>query len=280
MVIEKKLNIVIFGASGSIGSFLFAKYFKKNYNLLIFIKDKKKLDSLKKKYQNKSPQYIKFELLNFKKFQDIEKKINRNKSFIKKANLIISTIGIQGEIKNFFDLNLEKLTNVFKINFFSQVLLFKNIYKLIKKNKNTLIILFSGGGVTGQRPNFSPYVLSKIALVKLVEILSSEFRNKNIRINAISPGIIDSKMTRLILKKKRKEVNFNEIKKIKKEILNSKKSLEKVYNLINLLVEKKGKRISGKIISSRWDRFNEWKKKDIKKIINNDVYTLRRNQNI
>ena len=51
------------------------------------------------------------------------------------------------------------------------------------------------------RPNFSPYVLSKIALVKLVEILSLEFKNKNLRINAVSPGIIDSKMTKEILGK-------------------------------------------------------------------------------
>ena len=48
MVIEKKLNIIIFGASGSIGSFLLKKYFDKKHNLLLFLKDKKKLKSLAK----------------------------------------------------------------------------------------------------------------------------------------------------------------------------------------------------------------------------------------
>lgn len=280
MVIEKKLNIIIFGASGSIGSFLLKKYFDKKHNLLLFLKDKKKLKSLAKKYQSRGSQIIKYEIIDFDKFFELKKKLERNKSFIQNANLIISTIGIQGEIKNFFDLNLEKFNGVFKINFFSQVLLFKNIYRFIKKNKDTSIILFSGGGVTGLRPNFSPYVLSKIALVKLVEILAFEFKNKNLRINAISPGIIDSKMTRLIIKSNKKNINLNEIKKIKKEIVNSKKSLEKVYKLINLLIEKKGKKISGKIISSRWDPFNQWKKRDIKRLMNHDVYTLRRNQEI
>ena len=272
MVVKKKLNIIIFGASGSIGSYLLEMYFKNNHNLLLFVKDKKRLKDLKKKYQTKKSQIIKFETLDFNKFQDLKVKIKRNKNFFKKTNLIITTIGIQGEIKNFFDLNIEKFNNTFKINFFSQVLLFRNIYQYIRDNKNTLIILFSGGGVTGSRPNFSPYVLSKIALVKLVEILSFEFRNNNLRINAISPGIIDSKMTRIILRQSKKGVNLNEIKKIKKEIVNSKKSLEKVYNLINLLIQKKGKKISGKIISSRWDQFNHWNKKEIKKLINQDVY--------
>ena len=198
----------------------------------------------------------------------------------KRTNLIINTIGIQGEIKNFFNLNMKKFYNVFKVNFFSQVILFQCIYKYIKKNKDTLIILFSGGGVTGSRPNFSPYVLSKIALVKLVEILALEFRNKNLRINAISPGIIDSKMTRMILERGKKNVNSSEIKKLKKEIVNSKKTLEKLYNLIDLLVGKKGKKISGKIISSRWDRLDKWKKTDIRKLVNYDLFTLRRNQKI
>ena len=278
MVVKKKLNIIIFGASGSIGSFLLKRYFENNHNLLLFIKNKKKINDLKKKYKSSSSQIIKYETLDFSNQKEFKKKLKKYKNFFNNTNLIINTVGVQGEIKNFFNLNLKKFYNVFKINFFSQILLFKNIYQFIKKNKDTLIIMFSGGGVTGQRPNFSPYVLSKIALVKLVEILSLEFNNKNIRINAISPGIIDSKMTRLILKKNKKNVNSNEIKKIKKELVKSKKSLDKVYNLINLLSEKTGKKISGKIISSRWDNFNKWKTKDIKRLINNDMFTLRRYQ--
>ena len=60
------------------------------------------------------------------------------------------------------------------------------------------------GGVTGSEPNFSPYVLSKIALVKLVEILSFELKNKNLRINAVSPGIMNSKMTKEFWEKAKK----------------------------------------------------------------------------
>ncbi len=277
MVIKKKLNIIIFGATGSIGSFLLKKYFEKNHNLLLFIKEKKKINNLIKKYKSNESQIVKYEKLDFNNPNDFKKKFKKNKNFIKKTSIIINTVGVQGEIKNFFTLNLEKFYQVFKINFFSQVLLFKNIYQYIKLNKNMLIIMFSGGGVSGQRQNFSPYVLSKIALVKLVEILALEFNNKNIRINAISPGIINSKMTRLILKEN-KNVGFKELKKIKKEIVKSKKSLEKIYNLINLLSKKKGKQISGKIISSRWDRFDKWNSKDIKRLISYDLFTLRRNQ--
>ena len=74
--------------------------------------------------------------------------------------------------------------------------------KLLKKQRYTFGCFF-GRWSDKFKKNFCSYSLSKIALVKLVEILSSEFRNKNLRINAIAPGIINSKMTRLILTKEK-----------------------------------------------------------------------------
>ena len=279
MATQKKLNIVIFGATGSIGYFTLKKFYENNHNLLLFIKNNKKIKFLKKKFKPSNLQTIKFENLDILDKKSLKKKIDKNKNFIKKANLIINAIGDQGQIGNFFKLDLKKFDKTFKINFFSQIFLLRNIYKFIKKNKDTLIILFAGGGVTSVRRNFSSYSLSKIASVKLSEILSHEFNNKNIRINSISPGVIDSKMTRLILGKK-KFLDKKEIVKLKKGILDSKKSLNKVYNLINFLMSKKGKFVSGKIISSRWDAFENWKKKEIKKIKNTDIFTLRRNINL
>ena len=279
MATQKKLNIVIFGATGSIGYFILKKFYENNHNLLLFIKNNKKIKFLKKKFKPSNLQTIKFENLDILDKKSLKKKIDKNKNFIKKANLIINAIGDQGQIGNFFKLDLKKFDKTFKINFFSQIFLLRNMYKFIKKNKDTLIILFAGGGVTSARRNFSSYSLSKIASVKLSEILSQEFNNKNIRINSISPGVIDSKMTRSVLDKK-KFLDKKEIVKLKKGILDSKKSLNKVYNLINFLMSEKGKFVSGKIISSRWDAFENWKKKEIKKIKNTDIFTLRRNINL
>tara|TARA_B100001121_G_C18578300_1_gene568393 strand:+ start:63 stop:905 length:843 start_codon:yes stop_codon:yes gene_type:complete len=280
MVNEKKLNIVIFGATGKIGDYLLNKFYKKKCNLLLYSRNKKKINLLKRKFKPNQFQQVFFEQLNFESKNDLKKKIIKHKNFLKKTDIIINTIGIQGEIKNFFNLDLKKFYKTFNINFFSHVILFRNLFKIIKKNKDTLLAVFSGGGVTSLRKNFSSYSLSKIALVKLVEILSSEFQNKNLRINAIAPGIINSKMTRLILTKRKKLVSNNEIKKIKKEIIFTDKSLNKVYELIMFLAQGKGKKITGKIISSRWDDFKNWNKTIIQNIAKNDIYKLRRIQKL
>ena len=140
-----------------------------------------------------------------------------------------------------------------------------------------MIILFSGGGSTSYRENFSSYSLTKICLVKLTEILSHEIKNKNIRFNILSPGIIESPMTKKILKEKNK-VSKNEILKLKKNIKYSDINISKLYKTINFLNSKKGNKISGKLISSSWDDIIKYDKKSVNKLINSDKFTLRRKE--
>ena len=277
MATKKRLNILIFGASSSIGSYLAKKYYDEGHNIYLFYINKKKNLLIKK---NNSGQILKeFKNFNINSNKDLKKKIHKIKNIVKKANVIINTIGKQGEIKNFFKLSINKFLNTFNTNFFSYVYFFKSIYPYIRLKKDLLLIIFSGGGTTSFRKNFSSYSISKISLVKLVEIIANEINNKNIRINAISPGIIKSQMTDEIIKNKRL-VDNQELKKIKREIINSKKSLEKIYDLISFLMSKNGRRINGKMISSRWDDFKNWNFVDIKKIQTNEFFTLRRKTKI
>lgn len=277
MAIKKRLNILIFGASSSIGSYLAQKYYDEGHNVYLFYRNKKKSLLIKK---NNSGQILEeFKNFDLNPNKNFNKKIYKIKNILNKANIIINTIGKQGEIKNFFKSSINKFLNTFNINFFSYIFFFKSIYPYIRLKKDLLLIVFSGGGTTSFRKNFSSYSISKISLVKLVEIIANEINNKNIRINAISPGIIKSQMTYEIIKNKHL-VDNQELKKIKKEINNSKKSLEKIYDLISFLISKNGRRISGKMISSRWDNFKNWNFVDIKKIQTNEFFTLRRKTKI
>jgi short-subunit dehydrogenase len=207
----------------------------------------------------------------------IKKKLNKHKSFIKNTNIIINATGSLGEIKNILKVNLKKFKNTMDINFFFNLLLLQNLSKFIKNNKNLLLILFSGGGVTNYRKNFSSYSISKLALVKFVEIVSNELNNKNIRINAIAPGIIKSKMIDITMKN-RKLVSKKEIIKIEKEINYSNDALKKLFKVINFLSSNKGKKITGKLISSKWDNIEIWSKKKIEKLNDKDLYFMRRVQ--
>lgn len=276
-ITKKKIRIIIFGASGSIGSYLAKEYMSQNSELLLFVKNskskKKILDKLK--FQNFSKIIV--DQLNFTNFSSMNKKINKHKSFVKNTNIIINATGSLGEIKNVLNINFKKFKNTMDINFFSNLMLLKKLSKFIKNNKNLSIIFFSGGGATSYRKNFGTYSISKLSLVKLVEVASNEIKNKNVRINAIAPGIIQSKMIDVTMNNK-KLVSKKEIKKIEKDIKYSNNALKKLFKVINFLSSNKGKQITGKLISSKWDNIETWNKKKIKKLINKDFYNVRRIQ--
>ena len=167
MAIKKRLNILIFGASSSIGSYLAKKYYDEGHNIYLFYRNKKKNLLIKK---NNSGQILKeFKNFNINSNKDLKKKIHKIKNIVKKANVIINTIGKQGEIKNFFKLSINKFLNTFNTNFFSYVYFFKSIYPYIRLKKDLLLIIFSGGGTTSFRKNFSSYSISKISLVNAIE---------------------------------------------------------------------------------------------------------------
>ena len=275
MDIKKEKVVTILGSTSEIGLSLAKRYLSQGNKLNLSYRKIKNLKILKENLNfsdfNKNLSFFKINTNNKKNFTN---SIIDHKNVFKKTDLLIVTIGEQGEIQNFFESDLKKFEKTIFINFMLYVILFRNLKNVLKK-KNMLIILFSGGGSTSYRQNFSSYSLSKILLVKLTEILSHEIANKNVRFNIISPGIIKSNMTKKIIKNK-KHISRKEFLKIKKNIKYSNNNLEKLFKTINFLHSKKGKQINGKMISSAWDKIDRLDKKKYIKLLNSDLYTLRR----
>ena len=277
MDIEKKMNVTIFGSSGTIGLSLAKKFLQKCHNLNLFFRKKEKSNIIKKKLNFKIYKK-KINLLKYSSSNEnvLTNHIKKNRDIFKSTDLLIITTGEQGQITNFFNSNMKKFKKTFYVNFMFYVILFKNIFPIIKR-KEMLIILFSGGGSTSFRQNFSSYSLTKLCLVKFTEILSHEIVNKKIRFNILAPGIIRSKMTKIILKQKN-AILKKELYKIKNNIKYSEKNIIKIFDTINFLNSEKGKLISGKLISSAWDNVYKLNSKKINKLIKSDIYTLRRKE--
>ena len=278
MDIKKKLNITVFGPTSKIGLELTKRYLDDGNILNLFYRNRKAEISLKRKsFIKKKINQVRLIKYNFSNLKKLKLNLKKNKDVINKTEILIITTAEQGEIKNFFKQNIKKFYDTFYTNFFFYVLLFKNINQFLNKRKKLLIILFSGGGSTSYRENFSSYSLTKICLVKLTEILSHEIKNKNIRFNILAPGIIDSPMTKKILREKNK-VSKKEILKLKRNIKFSDINIYKLYKTINFLNSKKGNKISGKLISSAWDDIVKYDKKTVNKLVNSDKFTLRRKE--
>ena len=84
-------------------------------------------------------------------------------------------------------------------------------------------------------------------------------------------------MTKQVFKNS-KNVSREEIKYLKKNIKHSEKNLDNVFKTINFLYSNRGRKISGKLISSAWDKIPKFTKVKVNKLIEDDYFNLRRKE--
>lgn len=88
---------------------------------------------------------------------------------------------------------VDRLEEFFRANVFGAVMLTREICKLKNANKNGASIVFFASvmGVVGESCK-SAYSLTKGALISGVRSLAVEYGKKNIRMNCVSPGVIET----------------------------------------------------------------------------------------
>ena len=184
MMSLKNKNVLVTGAGKGIGFACIEELAREGAFVFALVKSKK--DALKLKKLNK--RNIKIYCGNVKNVKLINKILNDSIKSKKAINSVVNNAGIRFR-KKFLDISKNDLLEVFNVNFFSiffisQIFLnFANKYKI----RGSIVNISS---IVGQRGfnELSAYSSSKGALDALTKSLSTEFANKNIRINSISPG--------------------------------------------------------------------------------------------
>jgi NAD(P)-dependent dehydrogenase (short-subunit alcohol dehydrogenase family) len=119
--------------------------------------------------------------------------------------------------------------------------------------RRSKVLLFSGGGASRARPNFSAYACAKTGLVRLVETLAIEWQDLPIDINILAPGSINTGMTHEILELGPKIAGDAEYKRALNQLENGGDSLEKVISMVKFLISSESDGICGRFISAQWD---------------------------
>lgn len=186
----------------------------------------------------------------------------------------INCSGIQGKFGLSSEMSYDEMIHVFKVNLFSSIY-FSNFFteQLLERRKLS-IIHFSGGGATGPRPLFMPYSLSKTSLLRFVENFAVENVNKNVRINAVAPGVMPSKMQQDVLNSPKLQDSKDHLTALKSLSLGH-SNHSQLLKLCDFLLSDKSQGISGKLISAEWDNWSEWPN-HLEQLEFSDLYTLRR----
>ena len=195
MINFKNKNILITGASGGIGQALVKKFITLGGNVAGSGTKTEKLDLLNKKFPS-----IKIKKLDLAEHSRIEEFIDDVSLELGGLDILINNAGT-----NVDNLSLrmkeEEWKKVIDINLTSTFLLSKYAIKKMLKNKfGRVVNITSVVGHTGNLGQAN-YAASKSAIIGMSKSLAIEYAKKNITVNCVSPGFIDSDMTMNIAEK-------------------------------------------------------------------------------
>jgi 3-oxoacyl-[acyl-carrier protein] reductase len=137
------------------------------------------------------------------------------------------------------------------------------------------VVCFSGGGATKARPNFSAYGVAKTGVVRLVETIAEEERDRPLDINAIAPGAINTAMTDEIIAHGPKLAGEAAYQAALKQKENGGDSVAQALQLVEWLLSPASDGVSGSLLSAQWDAWTDPAAQAAMRAAG-DNYTLRR----
>ena len=205
MIDLKNLNIILTGATGVIGNSILDKLVSAGANILATGTNEQKLKIIKDKHKDLN--VVRFDISDHGKIDQFVE--NCSKNFSNKIDVLINNAGITQDNLS-LRMKEDEWKRVIDINLTSTFLISKSVIKKMLKSKSGKIINVTS--VVGHTGNIGQanYAASKAGIEAFSKSLAIEYAKKNININCISPGFIETAMTDKI-DEKFKEVIISKI---------------------------------------------------------------------
>jgi len=109
-------------------------------------------------------------------------------------DLFFSSVGTMTPIGPFFEIGFDEWEGSLTVNALAQLRVLHGLYPFRRRDGVAHACFLAGGGTNGPFANYSAYCVSKIALIKMCELLDDEAPDLNAFI--IGPGFMNTKIHR------------------------------------------------------------------------------------
>ncbi|WP_026891519.1 SDR family NAD(P)-dependent oxidoreductase [Lacrimispora aerotolerans] len=228
---------VVIGGSGAIGSEICKRLAEENYHTYFtYLKNKDTASELEQAF----PGYLHGISCNIRNHEEVELLIDRVKKECGRVDVLINCAGISGE-SLFVNKSIDEWTTVLETNLFSIFYSCRAVVPIMLEQYGGVIINVSSILGTFGIPGMEDYCSSKSAMIGFTQSLASEVARFGIRVNCISPGMIDTQMSKGAQKQIGKSV---------KKLIPCKEfgSAENVADLMVFLISEKASYITGENI--------------------------------
>jgi len=184
--------LMISGATSSIGSEVVKELSKKNYDLVLMARSKKKLMNLCESVSvNNSNSILPINMDLYKSTDDDYMNLQtflENK--IKKIDNFISFTSHFDKIEPILSISQESFIKTFQINFFSQIQLINVLKNLLEKSQKPSVVFTLESNSLSKKSYYGSFGLSMQLLSRTIKLLNE--KNKKINFFGLIPGPIKS----------------------------------------------------------------------------------------
>lgn len=193
-MILKGKNVILTGCAGGIGRATLERLSMNGANVWACVRKPSDeftefIKELEERYQVEiTPLYFDFQ--NEIQMKEAIKAIRATK---KTVDALVNNAGVTYNAL-FQMTTVDKLREVFEVNFFSQFIFTQYIVKLMVRQRHGAIVNISSSAALDGNSGRSAYGASKAAVLCMTKAMAEELSEFNIRVNAIAPGITNTNM--------------------------------------------------------------------------------------
>ncbi len=237
---ERKVALITGGSRG-IGKKVAEEFAKHGYDLVInYVSDNTNLEELENDFKSLGAKalFVKTDVTNF---EDCSNMVNKAIEEYGRIDVLVNNAGITKD-SLLIRMKEEDFDKVININLKGTFNVTKNVVPfMIKQKEGKIINISSVVGVVGNAGQAN-YSASKAGIIGFTKTLAKELASRNIRVNAVAPGFIQTDMTSVLKDSVKENIN-NQIP------LKRMGTAEEVANVVYFLAEDVSSYITGQVIN-------------------------------
>lgn len=267
-MIKEDSSVIIISASSDIGNAMSRRWLARGWNVFGTYRTRSQaVDEL----HSHGAKLVYCDLLNPATIRDA---CSNLRTLCPEWDVVVMCPGTQDPVGAFIEYNFDEWEASVRVNFTSQMHIIHELLSSRRVNSalGPCVLLFTGGGTNNAPVNYSAYIVSKIALIKMCELLDAEISDT--RFVIVGPGWVKTKIHDSTLRAgARAGANYQ--RTIKKLASDECTPMDRVLDCCDWAIDAPRELISGRNFSVVFDM---WGTEELAKMLaeNPNMYKLRR----